>query len=519
MAATFPQIGWHLHRGHYIWPGKLPEAVAQAVGSEQVADARVRGSVLPATVQAYRAIKATGMAAPCPIECADWRFAGQHEPLTHQRRKTIPSMLAHKRSFVLDDPGTGKTLAGIWAAQAMFERGGLKRLLIVAPKSIVDGVWRDELFLQTDWAVADLTNRARSTRLALAADPRYQVLMVNPQSLHSIVDVLDVDGVLVDEFTAFKTASSRQSKALASLVRRCDPWLVMMSGTPAPQGPEDAYHPIKLVNPRAERLTLRYWRDLTMHKVSEFVWMPKESAHETLIEWLQPGTRTSRDEALDLPACNTFTRKYEITKAQEAAIKQMRDKTYADMEGGRITAANAAVAASKALQILSGAVRSTDEQTGEVTTHELDASSWVEAVRDVVAERHAPVLIFVPFRAAARKLATALDAPLIMGATPGDERRAIYHEINSESVPAVVAVAATMSHGLTLTGSNCVLWALPPRSAEEYLQANARVYRKGQSRPVDIIHLVGHTFVQALFTRRDGQVKLQQAVLDALAAI
>lgn len=510
---------WHLHRGHYIWPGTLPEAVTSVLGSEQVQGRGLSASVLPATVQAYRRIRSTGMIAPCITDCPTWRFAGHHTPLKHQRHKTIPTMLAHERSFVLDDPGTGKTLAGIWAAQAMFERGGLTRLLIVAPKSIVDGVWRDELFLQTDWPVADLTNRTRATRLKLAADPRYKVLLINPQSLHSVVDELDVDGVLVDEFTAFKTASSRQSKALAKLVRTNEPWLVMMSGTPAPQGPEDAYHPVKLVNPQAERMTLRYWRDLTMHKVSEFTWVPRDNAQETLTKWLQPGTRTGRDEALDLPPCNTYPRHFTITSAQEAAIRQMRDEAYADMEGGRITAANAAVAASKALQILSGSVRYTDEATGETHTYEIDASPWVEAVRDVVAERHAPVLVFVPFRAAARKLAAALDVPLIMGATPPDERRAIYHQINSGAVPAVVAVAATMSHGLTLTGSNCVLWALPPRSAEEYLQANARVYRKGQSRPVDIIHLIGHNFVQALFTRRDGQVRLQQAVLDALATI
>lgn len=510
---------WKLHRGHYIWPGRLPNQVVEHLGAQQVAAKGTFAAVLPATVQAYRAIREAGMQVPCITHAPDWRYAGQHTPLAHQRKKTIPSMLAHKRSFVLDDPGTGKTLSGIWAAQAMFERGGLQRLLIVAPKSIVDGVWRDEVFLHTEWPCADLTNRSRAVRRALAQDPRYKVLLINPQSLHSVVDVLAVDGVLVDEFTAFKTASSRQSKALAHIVEHNDPWLVMMSGTPAPQGPEDAYHPIKLVNPRARRLTMRYWKDMTMHKVSEFRWVPKHTAQDTLIEWLQPGSRTSRDEALDLPPCNTYTRRYSITQEQEKAIKQMRDAAVAEMDGGKITAANAAVAASKALQILTGDVRYVDEATGETRTAQLDASTWVEAVQEVVEERHHPVLIFVPFRLAARKLAEALKVPCIMGDTKPDERRTVYQQINRGEVRAVVAVAATMSHGLTLTGSNCVLWALPPTSAEQYLQANARVFRKGQQRPVDIIHLVGHNFVQALFTRRDGQVKLQQAVLDALAAI
>lgn len=511
---------WLLHKGHYVWPGELPLSVVRTLSArESVKNGKVIGYACDASVANYRSILETGMLVDAPTESETWQWLGQHSPMRHQR-KTVASMIAHKRSFVLDDPGTGKTLAAIWGLDAMRRAGTVKRCLIVAPKSIIYGVWQDELFLHTDWGCGNLSGKSRDKRMAMIKNERYEVLLINPESLHTVADgIRNLDAVIVDEFTAFKTPNTRRSNALRDLIKRHDPWLVMMSGTPAPQGPMDAYHPIKLVNPKAERMTKRVWQDMTEIRVSEFTWVPKRDAQETLTKWLQPGTRTSREEALDLPTLQTLTRRYELTKPQAKAIKQMKEEAHAETEDGTITAANAAVAASKMLQILTGHVRMTDPKTDEQISFTLDAKTWLEAIEEIVDERHDPVLIFVPFRAAARAIGERLDCPVVMGETDQDERRSIYNRINKRDLKVVVAVAATMSHGLTLTGANCVLWALPPASAEQYQQANARVYRNGQSKPVDIIHLVGHDFVQALFARTDQRVKLQQAVLDALATI
>jgi len=510
---------WKVHKGCYVWPGQLPDSVITAVSATPaVREGETIGYACEANVKTYRALRRLGMTAPAPTESNTWQWLGQYEPMRHQR-KTVASMIAHERSFVLDDPGTGKTLSALWGLDAMRRAGNVKRCLIIAPLSIVHGVWWDELFLTTQWRCADLTKRSRDRRLQMVNDMRNEVLLINPESLTSISDIIDVDAVIVDEFTAFKSPSAQRSKALKALLDRTKPWTVLMSGTPAPQGPADAYFPIKLVNPKAARMTKRLWQDMTEIRISEFTWVPKRDAQETLTKWLQPGTRTSRDEALDLPTLQTLERRYSLTKAQDKAIKQMKEEAAADTDEGTITAANAAVAASKMLQILTGHVRMVDPKTDEQISFNLDAKTWFEAIEEIIDERHRPVLVFVPFRAAARALGAHLNCPVVMGDTPRDERAQIYRDINEGKVKAVVAVAATMSHGLTLTGSNCVLWALPPTSAEQYQQANARVYRKGQSKPVDIIHLVGHSFVQALFARTDQRVKLQQAVLDALAAM
>lgn len=513
-------MAWTILKGHYVHRD-LPDDVLDRLPDFRRVTAKGKHFVIgKVSIPAYQSVRAIGMPCPSPVEVPEWEPTGTFTPMKHQI-KTVGSILAHKKSFVLDDPGTGKTNSAIWAMQAWFEQQEVRRVLIVAPLSIVHGVWKSSLFFHTEWSVADLTKKPRAVRLRLAHDPRYKVLIANPQILHNLIGELpDVDAIIVDECTAFKSHSSRQTKALQKIVDTQDnPYLVMMTGTPAPQGPEDAYRLIKFVNPRALRLTFRAWRDMTMVQITEFKWVPRNTAEQTLIDWLQPGTRTSREQALDLPPLRTYERHYELTAEQIKAIKQMRDDAFATIEGEDISAANAAVAASKALQILTGYVKISGQDGEETRTLSLDASSWFDAIEEVVSERHEPVLIFVPFRAAAHQIGERLKCPVVTGDVKQDVRQEIYRQINEQKVPAVVAVAQTMSHGLTLTGSNCVLWALPPVGAEQYQQGNARVYRNGQSKPVDIIHLVGHNFVQALFTRTDERVKLQQAVLDALALI
>lgn len=509
---------FYLHKGHYIWPGELPEPLRGLPLKQVERQGKTAGFAAPATVQLYRSIRALGVVVQPPSEDPSWEWCGMFTPMEHQRR-TVASILTHKRSFVLDDPGTGKTFSALWGIDVMFRRGGVSRVLLVAPKSIVYGVWQDALFLHTDWNVGVLTEKTRERKIQMAKDPRFNVLLVNPQSLHTIAPYLDVDGVVVDEFTAFKNEDSRQTKALTAILERQRPWTVLMSGTPAPQGPQDAFYPIKLVNPRANRMTSRYWQELTQRKLGKYKWVPRSSAKQTLIEWLQPGVRTSRSEAIDLPTIQTIVRKYQLMKGQFHALQTLKENAKAAMEDGDLHVKDQRILLGKMLQMLTGQVLTKDPKTKEDVLLHTPNDSWLEAVEEVVAERSDPVLVFVPYRAAAATLSAYLKCPVVTGNTPQEVRQEVYRKINAKEVDAVVAVAATMSHGLTLTGATCVLWALPPASVEQYQQANARVYRKGQTKPVDIIHLVGHTFVQVLFRRVEDKLELQQAVLDALESI
>src|SRR5215469_7368888 len=70
------------------------------------------------------------------------------EPLPHQITAVYESMLPRQplRFVLADDPGSGKTImAGLYIRELIM-RADARRILIVAPGSLVEDVWRDELF-------------------------------------------------------------------------------------------------------------------------------------------------------------------------------------------------------------------------------------------------------------------------------------------------------------------------------------------------------------------------------------
>ena len=64
--------------------------------------------------------------------------------------------------------------------------------------------------------------------------------------------------------------------------------------------------------------------------------------------------------------------------------------------------------------------------------------------------------------------------------------------------------------------AQCVWYDLP-WSSENYIQANARVYRQGQTKPVIIHHLVAKKTIDAQVVKvLDGKISLQDALMDSL---
>ena len=104
------------------------------------------------------------------------------------------------------------------------------------------------------------------------------------------------------------------------------------------------------------------------------------------------------------------------------------------------------------------------------------------------------------------------------GATSQRERERIFDAFhNDPDMLGLVAHPGTMSHGLTLVEADTVIWGAPYPALETYIQANARVTRPGQTRKTMIVQIVGSPVEARIYTRLDGNAKLQGALLDMFA--
>ena len=131
------------------------------------------------------------------------------------------------------------------------------------------------------------------------------------------------------------------------------------------------------------------------------------------------------------------------------------------------------------------------------------------------------VIVFVPLTGALEALAAELrkdwTVEVVHGGTSKTERDRIFSEFQKTPDPRVlVANAATMSHGLTLTAATTIVWYAPVHSNEIYEQACARVRRPGQTRTTVIAHVAGSDMERRVYQRLKDKQSLQGILLDLM---
>ena len=490
-------------------PAKITTAIptSKAVGEHEVL---VKWGVDEARVLRNLNVKDV----PSPIlGLYDW--PGRYTPFDHQ--KTTASFLTmNPRAFCFNEQGTGKTASAIWAADFLMKQGKIKRALIICPLSIMDSAWRADLFSFAMHRTVDIAHGAKKKRQEIIASDA-EFVIINYDGVEIVKDDIANGGfdlIIVDEATHYKNAQSKRWKVLASIMNG-KTWLWMMTGTPAAQSPVDAYGLAKLVNPKEVPRFFGAFRELVMHKVTQFKWAPKPNANDIVYNCLQPAIRFTKEQCLDLPEMTYVKREVELTAQQKKYYELLRKQMMTTAAGEQITAANAAVAMNKLLQISCGAVYS---DTGE--TVEFDVKNRYKVLREVIDESSQKVLIFVPFKHVIGILKEKLTKEgitndVINGDVSANKRTAIFKAFQETDNPRVLIIQPqAAAHGVTLTAANTIVWWGPTSSLETYAQANARVHRSGQKHPSTVVQLQGSPVEKRLYKMLDERINVHTKMID-----
>ena len=490
-------------------PAKITTAIptSKAVGEHEVL---VKWGVDEARVLRNLNVKDV----PSPIlGMYDW--PGRYTPFDHQ--KTTASFLTmNPRAFCFNEQGTGKTASAIWAADFLMKQGKIKRALIICPLSIMDSAWRADLFSFAMHRTVDIAHGAKKKRQEIIASDA-EFVIINYDGVEIVKDDIANGGfdlIIVDEATHYKNAQSKRWKVLASIMNG-KTWLWMMTGTPAAQSPVDAYGLAKLVNPKEVPRFFGAFRELVMHKVTQFKWAPKPNANDIVYNCLQPAIRFTKEQCLDLPEMTYVKREVELTAQQKKYYELLRKEMMTTAAGEQITAANAAVAMNKLLQISCGAVYS---DTGE--TVEFDVKNRYKVLREVIDESSQKVLIFVPFKHVIGILKEKLNKEgitndVINGDVSANKRTAIFKAFQETDNPRVLIIQPqAAAHGVTLTAANTIVWWGPTSSLETYAQANARVHRSGQKHPSTVVQLQGSPVEKRLYKMLDERINVHTKMID-----
>lgn len=427
-------------------------------------------------------------------------------------------LLFRRNGCIFASGNTGKTASTIWAADYLMTAGYVRRVLVICPVSIMDVAWKADLFsFAMHRTVGIAYGSADKRRKVLAQNTEF--VIVNYEGVEIIKDEIingGFDLIVVDESTHYKNVASKRWKALNAILKaNPDMWLWMLTGTPAAQGPVDAYGLAKLVNPTNVQRTFGGFRDAVMFKVTQFKWAPKPDAHETVHRVLQPAIRYTKDECLDLPDLLYVKREVELTKQQKSFYEKLRKELYMEASGSTVSAVNSAVGMNKLLQIACGAVYDDSKDILE-----FDISKRYSVLKEVIDEASKKILVFVPYKHVIDLLAETMrkdgySLDIIRGDVPVDKRTEIFNKFQREADPHILLIQPqSAAHGVTLTAADTVVWWSPTSSLETYAQANARVHRSGQTHKCTVVQLQGSPVERRLYSLLDDRIDVHTKVVD-----
>ena len=413
-------------------------------------------------------------------------------------------------------PGLGKTTTTLTIIAEQFQG----KTLIIAPKRVAETVWDAEVkkwehlsHLTTSKIMGSPAQRISSLN---TDSDIYLINLENVAWLCELSNKLVFTNLVIDESSRFKDPSTKRFKALKKHLKGFSRRLIL-TGTPTPQGMSDLWSQVGILD-LGERLetSLTRFRDKYMtpdqmnrHTRVVYSWKLKGGCDEVIKDKISDICFSLKaEDYLQLPSCTSLYHKIEIDKNVKAKYDELRKDMVAEIKGEKITAPTAAALANKLLQFTSGAVYNEEGEPQEVHRAKL------EYLESIMEESSSPTLVFYHFKHSLNRLrltfpqAVVLDDDNIAAWNRGEIRMLLAH-------PQSGGIGLNLQCNVGETAQT--VWFDLPWSSENYIQANARIYRQGQEKPVIIHHLTATgTIDEHVVKVLEGKINLQEALLNDL---
>ena len=443
----------------------------------------------------------------------------QYTPHSYQQRAT--DLVVSKKSVGLFlDMGLGKTVITLTAVnELIYDRFEVYRVLVIAPKRVAEDTWTRE---HKKWdhlrelRISKVLGTAAQRLRALEQDA--DVYVIGRDNVVWLVDHYSkkkhwpFDMIVIDELSSFKNPQAKRFRALRKILGVTQR-VVGLTGTPSPNGLMDLWAQVYLLD-RGERLgrTIgayreKYFRAGARNGYVVYKWEPLKGAKEQIEEKISDiCVSMSAADYLTLPERIDNVIPVKLTDAEMELYKRMEQDQLLQIEDSDVVALNAAAVMTKLLQIANGSVYSMDGTV--VNIHD----AKLEALQEIIDTTDSPVLVFYSFKHDLDKILEAVSGARVLNG-PEDIR-----DWNDGKVRVLLAHPASVGYGLNLQeGGHTIVWYGLTWSLELYKQANARLYRQGQEKPVIIHHLIAEgTVDEQAMAALQAKDTSQAALLAAL---
>ena len=419
--------------------------------------------------------------------------------------------------------GLGKTVSALTAIQELlYDRFEVSKVLVIAPLRVAQSTWSGEI---EKW---DHLQGLRLAKVLGSEKQRIEALrqpadiyIINRENTEWLVNYYGrkwpFDMVVIDELSSFKNPRSKRFRALRK-VRPLIKRIVGLTGTPAPNGLIDLWSQIYLLD-QGERLgkTLtgyrnRYFDPGRRNQNIVFEWIPKPFAEEAIYGKISDICVSMKAEDwLQLPERIDNVIEVELPEKAKSQYNQLEKDLILPLLESDVTAANAAVLTNKLLQMANGAIYDEFGEAKEIHDAKLEALEEV-----VEAANGKPVMVVYAYKHDLDRIRKRLKKynPRTLDSDQD------VQDWNFGKIQVLLLHPASGGHGLNLqTGGNIIVWFGLTWGLEYYQQANARLYRQGQTERVIVHHIVAKgTMDEEVLKALTGKTATQNDLMEAVKA-
>ena len=425
---------------------------------------------------------------------------------------------------LLMEMGCGKTLTAIAIAGALYQAGKIKRILIVAPLSIL-GVWEEEFEKFADFpyslVVLKGTSAKKKEQLKNLPDSELQVVVVNYESawrLEKELAAFGADLVIADEGHKLKENRSKQSKGMHNLGDRAK-YKLLLTGTIITNREIDVYSQYRYLNPQIFGTSFFAFRNKYFDMLGYGGHTPvfrKWMTEDFLKRMHSVAYRVTKAECLDLPEITEEVRTVDLEPAALKIYDGIEDDSYTELKDGELSVPNILTKLLRLCQITGGHLPDDDEVMHTVSKAKLEAlediidSAMAEDKKLVIMARFVPELDDIQELLEKKKIGYAA----VRGGVK-DRDREIHRFQYDDDCRVFVGQIAAAGLGITLTAASTMVFYSLDYNMSNYEQAKARIHRAGQKENCHYIYLIARGTVDRKILRAlRNKVDLARLLVD-----
>jgi SNF2 family DNA or RNA helicase len=398
------------------------------------------------------------------------------------------------RVVLADDMGLGKTVQALAATELLRRRRGIERVLVVAPAS-VKYQWKTEIERFTDHS-AQVIHGYLPRRQKLYASPAffnltsYELVLKDVRSMHE----MKPDLIILDEAQRIRNWTTGTARTIKQLKSR---YAFVLTGTPLENKLEELFSVVEFIDGRRLGPAFRFLKE---HRVEDekghlLSYRGLDRIHEKLAPILL--RRTRREVLPELPPRTDQIFRVPLTKEQAGPYWEQSDILAALMRKWERQGWLSEIDLRRiqcCLQNMRMLCNSTflfDKQTN----HSPKLAEFREIIRELAIEEDRKVVVFSEYERMTYLAGRELDKlgigfVSLHGGVPSAKRGEIIERFRRDPKCKVFLSTDAGGVGLNLQAASAVVNFEPPWNPARLEQRIGRVHRIGQSRPIQVIHLL-----------------------------